>query len=122
MKQKVVSGGLTPFTLNAYATRGMNGDYAKVTISDYSQDYRVAVTVLDSHGNPQPGIQVTSKSYSGRAGEHITDSNGFALINPGEIEVLALYADDIEVWKSPYQGWVEYFFGTSCARGLAFQL
>jgi len=122
----IVAGVIVALTIGAslYGWRGMNGSYAQVDLAGYTEPMRVAVTVSDSSGNPVTGASIMSESFSGTTSPVFTDAKGFAAIEPGETEVLALHVDGREVWISPYKdGFIlKLFFLPSCAGGLSFNV
>lgn len=107
--------------LSAYGKRGVNGSFARVDLDEYTKPMTVAVTVLDANGAPVSRASIESKSHSGTSRPELTDSTGFAAIEPGETEVLALHVNGMEVWNTPYQdGLLGTFYQPSCADGLSF--
>jgi len=107
--------------LSVYGKRGVNVLYARVDLDGYTKPMTVAVTVFDENGAPVSGAAIESKSHSGTSRPELTDSTGFAAIEPGEAEVLALLVSGVEVWSTPYKdGLLGAFCLPSCADGLSF--
>ena len=119
----ILGGAAVALTIgfSAYGKRGVNGSYARVDLDEYAKPMTVAVTVVDANGVPVSGAFIESKSHSGTSRPELTDSTGFAAIEPGETEVLALHVNGMEVWNTPYQdGLLGAFYQPSCTNGLSF--
>lgn len=103
--------------LSAYGKRGVNSQFAKVDLNGYAEPMTIAVTVLHADGTPVGRASIKSESHSGTSNPVLTDVSGFAVIEPGEREVLAIHVDGRTVWHTPYQdGFLNLFFCSILCR------
>ncbi len=94
----------------------------RVSFSHDATPGTVAFVVHDQHDRPLVGVPVDSESFSGTAGEVLTDQGGHAAITPGESEVVAVYIDHREFHLRPGGplGLLENLFSPICDPGLTF--
>ena len=77
----------------------------------------VTFVVRDSIGQPLPGVNIMSESFSGTTQEFVTDAGGIATIWPGESKVLAVHIQGHEFRFRPQNFFLEHF-APDCSRGL----
>ena len=103
----------------------------KVETADLEFTYRdsgvpvgLIFVVRNEAGRPVPGVTVNSLSNSGWAQQTRTDTNGVAIIRPGEIDVaaVAIGTNQYRLTPWPENGLLEYLFSPICADGLIFSV
>ena len=109
----ILVGSLTP---SRYSADGIS-----FTFRDGGHPGALTFVIRDSHDRPLPGVTVMSESFSGTTKKFITDASGAATIEPGEVEVLAVYIANHEFRLRSRNAILE-MQGPDCNSGLTFNV
>jgi hypothetical protein len=78
----------------------------------------VTFTVVDANGRPMPGIHANTASFSGwTSTRDVTDATGVLRLRPGELEVIAIKVEDVNLLESRDLA-VDMLTAPSVANGL----
>lgn len=118
-----LSGLLIAFTIYYFIPSVYDNNHVRFAVHHSGRPNLLTFVVRDSHGAPVPNITVSSLSTSGWAGGLDTDSQGIAIIDPGESEVLAVSISDQEFRFDKYPGLLQNVLVPDCAIwGLTFSV